>query len=66
MQQGRSGMGSHKHGVSGTSGLNRRELQKLAREVNRATEVKKRQSEKRKGPPLRSVQELMVHHRKKL
>lgn len=41
-QRGRGGMGSHKHGVSGTAGPNRRALQALGRLVNRMHEETKR------------------------
>lgn len=61
MAKGRGGLGSHKHGVSGTVGQNRRALQALAREVNRkAAEAKK----KPKEPLYSSVRELLEKNRK--
>ena len=60
MNSGRGGMGSHKHGVSGTNGQNRRGLQSLAREVNSQFTRKKKSIE----PMFKSIQDLMRNVRK--
>lgn len=59
-QKARGGIGSHKHGVSGTSGPNRRDLQALGRLMNKL-------NKKRKKPNVlyNSVQELMASPRKR-
>lgn len=62
MITGRGGMGSHKHGVSGTVGQNRRALQALSREVNRKMAAVKK---KPKAPMYGSVQELMKREKKR-
>ena len=42
MQQGRGGMGSHKHGISGRSGRSSGMKQSMARDANREAERTKR------------------------
>jgi hypothetical protein len=56
MQQGRGGMGSHKHGVSGVAGQNRRGLHALGRFINRLKDGLKK---KPKEPMYDSMQDLM-------
>ena len=55
MHSARGGMGSHKHGVSGTPGPNRRMLQSLGRFVSRLWPRRRR----RVPLPFKSVCELM-------
>lgn len=57
-QQGRGGMGSHKHGVSGQSGLPPGLKQRLAREDN-----ERRKKKKREQPMYASLQALMRQRR---
>ncbi len=51
-QQGRGGMGSHKHGVSGKSGMPRGLKQRLAREENKRQEKKSRRQRMYESIPL--------------
>ncbi len=62
MVKGRGGMGSHKHGVSGTAGPNRRALEAHARELNRRREEVKKTP---KEPMYGSVRELVEKEKKR-
>jgi hypothetical protein len=60
MAQGKSGMGMHKHGISGTVGPNRRRLQLRAMEANRLAAEKKEP----KAPTYNSIAECLKNERR--
>ncbi|GIX46660.1 MAG: hypothetical protein KatS3mg131_0871 [Candidatus Tectimicrobiota bacterium] len=64
MHHGRKGIGSHKHGVSGTPGHNR-DMVQLARELNREAQAWRRLRERQRGPVFDSVRALMQAYRRR-
>lgn len=59
MVAGRKGIGSHKHGVSGHSGLSPRER------LRRKREAEKQEARRKHTPTFGSIKELMNKERKK-
>ncbi len=60
MHQGRGGMGSHKHGVSGRGGLPPGLKQRLAREQNQRSKERAQTRKRRKQRMYETVRELMT------
>lgn len=58
MHTGRGGIGSHKHGISGTPGHNRA-MHQIARELNKQAEQRRRQRQRQHEPLFDSVAALM-------
>ncbi len=59
MHQGRGGMGSHKHGVSGRGGPSPGLKQRLAREQNRRLKEREEVRKRRRSQFYDTVRELM-------
>ncbi len=61
MHQGRGGMGSHKHGVSGRGGSPPGLKQRLAREQNQRQDEQQETRKRRRQGMCNSIRELMAH-----
>ncbi len=61
MHQGRGGMGSHKHGVSGRGGSPPGLKQRLAREQNQRQDEQQETRKRRRQGMYNSIRELMAH-----
>ena len=66
MQQGRRGMGSHKHGISGRGGPPLGLKQRLAREQDRCLKDREEARKRRRSKMYDTIRELMARSQKRL